>query len=486
MRKSIARFPRQLTFRKGPLEGLRGFSRLGSAARFALLAALLAACLLPGLAAFAQEVKVTGARIWPAPDYTRITLESAAPLKYNLIYVPNPDRLVLDLEGVAGAPEIEALAAKIALGDPFIKGLRVGRFKPGMLRVVLDLKTEAAPQIFTLKPIANYGYRLVLDVYPVDATDPLMALVARSERAQEATPPPQKPSAPPPPAEAPATVPNLVFKPHDQAVKEERERKEKPAAPPKRDRVEPTRSVLVAIDAGHGGEDPGARGRNGTIEKDVTLAIARRVKARLDDEPGLRGVLIRDGDYFIPLQIRVQKARKVQADLFVSIHADAFIEPRARGSSVFALSDRGATSAAANWLAKRENEADLIGGVNIDVADYYLKKTLLDLQQTATSNDSLKLARSVLSELGDINTLHKGEVEQAGFAVLKAPDIPSILVETAFITNPDEEKQLRSNEYQARLADAVVSGIKRYLAKNPPIARSPRVAEIQVGGSRTP
>ncbi len=307
--------------------------------RFGLVVALLAACLFPGLAALAQDVKVTAARIWPAPDYTRITIESAAPLKYNLIYVPNPDRLVLDLEGVAGGAELEALAAKISVADPYINAIRVGRFKPGVLRVVLDLKTEAAPQVFTLRPIAAYSHRLVLDVYPVNAPDPLMALVARSERAQETTPRVPTPAEP----ETPATVPNLVLKSHEEAIKEERDRKEKPVAAAKKGRTEPLRSVLIAIDAGHGGEDPGARGRNGTYEKDITLAIARRLKARLDDEPGMRGVLIRDGDYFIPLQTRVHKARKVQADLFVSIHADAFIEPRARGSSVFALSERGAT-----------------------------------------------------------------------------------------------------------------------------------------------
>ena len=263
-------------------------------------------------------------------------------------------------------------------------------------------------------------------------------------------------------------------------MREERERKTTPEKP-RKGRPEIGRTLVIAIDAGHGGEDPGAKGRNGTCEKDVTLAIARRLKASVDETPGMRGVLIRDGDYFVPLQMRVHKARKVQADLFVSIHADAFIEPRARGSSVFALSERGATSVAARWLAKRENEADLIGGVNLDVEDYYLKKTLLDLQQTATINDSLKLARSVLSEVGEINTLHKAEVEQAGFAVLKAPDIPSILVETAFITNPDEEKRLRSSAYQDRMAEAVLSGIKRYFATKPPVARTPRMVEVNFG-----
>ena len=242
-----------------------------------------------------------------------------------------------------------------------------------------------------------------------------------------------------------------------------------------RDRTRPERTLIVAIDAGHGGEDPGAKGRRGTYEKNVTLAIARRLKEVIDREPNMRGVLTRDGDYFIPLQGRVQKARRLNADLFVSVHADSFIRPDARGSSVFALSEHGATSVAARWLAKKENEADLIGGVNLDVADPYLKQTLLDLSQTATINDSLKLARAVLDNLGRINTLHKGTVEQAGFAVLKSPDIPSILVETAFISNPAEEQKLTDDGYQQKLAEAIFSGIRNYFAKNPALSRA-RVA----------
>jgi N-acetylmuramoyl-L-alanine amidase len=232
------------------------------------------------------------------------------------------------------------------------------------------------------------------------------------------------------------------------------------------------RLVTVAIDAGHGGEDPGAKGRGGTYEKHVTLEIAKKLKALIDEEPNMRSVLIRDGDYYIPLANRVIKARRVQADLFVSIHADAFIKPHARGSSVFALSERGATSAAAGWLAKKENEADLIGGVNIDVDDPTLKQVLLDLSQTATINDSLKLARAVLGEIGGINELHRERVEQAGFAVLKAPDIPSILVETAFLTNPDEERKLKDEKYQDTMAQAILLGIRKYFAANPPLARS--------------
>jgi N-acetylmuramoyl-L-alanine amidase len=238
------------------------------------------------------------------------------------------------------------------------------------------------------------------------------------------------------------------------------------------------RTLIIAIDAGHGGEDPGARGRHGSREKNVTLAIARKVKELVDNEPNMRGVLIRDGDYFIPLIGRVAKARKMSADLFISIHADAFIKAKARGSSVFALSEHGATSTAARWLAKKENEADLIGGVNIAVKDPYLARTLLDLSQTATISDSMKLAKHVLNELGDINDLHRGRVEQAGFAVLKSPDIPSILVETAFISNPSEERRLNDNNYQMKLAHAILGGIKSYFAQNPALSK-PKFAQAE-------
>jgi N-acetylmuramoyl-L-alanine amidase len=232
------------------------------------------------------------------------------------------------------------------------------------------------------------------------------------------------------------------------------------------------RLITIAIDAGHGGEDPGAKGANGNFEKNVTLAIAKKLKIAIDGETKMRGVLTRDGDYFIPLHGRVVKARKLQADLFVSIHADSFVRPDARGSSVFALSEKGATSASARYLAKQENESDLIGGVSLDDKDPYLARTLLDLSQTATINDSLKLGKAVLNRLSDVNSLHKGSVEQAGFAVLKSPDIPSILVETAFISNPDEEKKLVDEDYQDKLVKAILSGIKKYFASNPALAKS--------------
>jgi N-acetylmuramoyl-L-alanine amidase len=339
-----------------------------------------------------------------------------------------------------------------------------------------------------LKPVGDYGHRLVLDFYPLEAPDPVMALLRDTERGKGAATGPVRPSEQPaedplwPTIEAiigqgsaapPRVVPPLAV---DKSKPEPANRPAQQSTLATPD-IKGARTLIVAIDAGHGGEDPGAKGRLGTWEKNVTLAIARKLKSAIDDQPGMRAVLTRDGDYFIPLQNRVIKARAAEADLFVSIHADAFVKPHARGSSVFALSERGATSAAARWLAKRENDADLIGGVNIDVADPFLKQVLLDLSQTATINDSLKLGRAVLDELGAINTLHKPRVEQAGFAVLKAPDIPSILVETAFISNPEEEQRLKDEDYQDELAGALLTGIKRYFAKHPPVARGRSVAE---------
>jgi N-acetylmuramoyl-L-alanine amidase len=314
-----------------------------------------------------------------------------------------------------------------------------------------------------VKPVGDYGHRLVLDVYPLVPADPLMALLQKPEVRAE----PEGQGAEPAPG----------------AAAEEPKRSAR-AGPGSRPQAAPrgkpvvTRMVTIVVDAGHGGEDPGAKGRGGSREKNVTLTIARKLKSIIDAEPNMRAVLTRDGDYFIPLQVRVQKARRVQADLFVSVHADAFIMPHARGSSVFALSERGATSTAAKWLAKRENDADLIGGVNLDLKDRYLAMTLADLSLTAQINDSLKLGRAVLAELRGVNALHKHAVEQAGFAVLKAPDVPSILVETAFISNPEEERRLNDAAYQEKMAQAIFKGIKRYFTKNPPLAKS-TLAAIQ-------
>ena len=398
------------------------------------------------------ETTISASRVWPAAEYTRITLESATPIKYSLSILKNPDRVVVDLENIRFTPELENLPGKVGFNDPYIRALRIGRFKPDVLRLVLDLRIEVVPQAFELKPVANYGYRLVLDIYPAIPPDPLMALLGGGAM----------------------TMPQTG----DADTKSETRSQDKSSGGGEtsgRPKQEIRRLIIIAIDPGHGGEDPGAISQSGTQEKDITLAIAQKLKGKIDKEPNMRAALTRDGDYFISLPMRLTKARQLNADLFISVHADAFIKPHARGSSVFALSERGATSAAARWLAKKENDADLIGGVNLDGKDHYLKQTLLDLSQTATINDSLKLGREVLAEIGDINHLHKNEVEQAGFAVLKSPDIPSILVETAFISNPDEEKKLRDTTYQDKMAEAMLAGIKRYFANNPPLARSKMV-----------
>ncbi len=429
--------------------------RFGRASPAAILL-VLAGATAPSPLVFAGT-EIVSARLWPAQEYTRLTLESQSPITHNVFTIGGPDRLVLDLEDTDSNAAVESLPSKISPDDPYVSGIRIGRFKPGTVRLVLDLKTQVKPQTFMLQPIGEYGYRLVLDIYPAEPVDPITALLENSKPATMPAPPP---AGPPAATDKSATVPNTT--PADPKAP----KKPAPAQP------EVMRLVTVAIDAGHGGEDPGAKGRSGTYEKHVTLAMARKLKALVDSEPNMRGILIRDGDYYVPLANRVIKARKVQADLLVSIHADAFIKPHARGSSVFALSERGASSAAAGWLAKKENEADLIGGVNIDVDDPTLKQVLLDLSQTATINDSLKLARSVLGEIGGINELHKAHVEQAGFAVLKAPDIPSILVETAFLTNPDEERRLKDEKYQDKMAQAILAGIRKYFAANPPLARS--------------
>ncbi len=438
----------------------------------ALYKALPAVCFLifPLFSALPADaaIQVSSARVWPAQDYTRLTLESDAPITHNLFTIKNPERLVLDLENVELNSSLDSLSEKIAASDPYIKQVRVGHFKPGVMRIVLDLKTEVKPQIFALKPVGDYGHRLVLDIYPAQPVDPLMALVLKSEiklgLQVDKTAPPQKAHETSAPAETAAReTPGQTRSEDTRTAESKQDKKQKP---------EVARLITIAIDPGHGGEDPGARGRGGTREKNVTLSIARKVKARLDQEPNMRSMLTRDSDYFIELRERVRKAQKIRADLFISIHADAYIKPHARGSSVFALSERGATSAAARWLANKENESDLIGGVNLDVRDPYLKQTLFDLAQTATINDSVKLGNAVLSELGSVNALHRHSVEQAGFAVLKAPDIPSILVETAFISNPEEEKRLKDESYQDKVADAIVGGIKRYFSNNPPLAKS--------------
>ncbi|MCF8149852.1 MAG: N-acetylmuramoyl-L-alanine amidase [Burkholderiaceae bacterium] len=392
---------------------------------------------------------VLAVRVWPAPDYTRVTLEHDQAIKYSHMLLQDPERLVLDLEGVEFNSVLQTLPSKILESDPYIKLIRAGRNRPAVVRLVIELKGRIEPQVFSLKPVGEYGHRLVLDLYPVEPIDPLMALLEKNS------------------GDAPLKT--------ESALGEGRKPEPKNSGqtqPDSERQPEVARMVTIVLDPGHGGEDPGAIGRRGSYEKNVTLSVARRLKQKIDATPNMRSVLTRDGDYFVPLQHRVKKARRVQADLFVSVHADAFVKSSARGSSVFVLSENGASSSAARWLANKENSADLVGGVNIGVKDPYLARTLLDLSQTATINDSLKLGKHVLGELGRINTLHKAHVEQAGFAVLKAPDIPSILIETAFISNPEEEARLNDEAYQDRMAEAILKGISRYFAKNPPLAKS--------------
>ncbi|MNR87756.1 N-acetylmuramoyl-L-alanine amidase AmiC precursor [compost metagenome] len=396
------------------------------------------------LPAYASQILAV--RVWPSEDYTRVTLENDANLKTNHFIIKDPERLVVDVEGIDLNPTLKSLIAKIQPNDPYIKQVRVGQNRPGVVRLVFDLKEEVNPQVFTLAPVDKYQHRLVFDLYPVNPPDPIAALI---EKGQWSLDKPNEPTMPPPVAE---------IKP--------------PFAEPKTDRLpQVSRMLTIALDPGHGGEDPGAVGRGGSYEKHIVLSIAKRLKAKLEQHPNMRVMLTRDGDYFVPLHVRVQKARKVQADLFVSIHADAFVQPTANGSSVFALSEKGASSTAARWLANKENAADLIGGTNIKNHDKQLASVLLDLSTTAQINDSLRLGKAVLNEIGGVNRLHKNAVEQAGFAVLKAPDIPSILIETAFISNPEEEAKLNDDAYQDRMADAVAQGIRKYFAKNPPLAK---------------
>jgi N-acetylmuramoyl-L-alanine amidase len=390
----------------------------------------------------ARAAGIVAVRVWPAADYTRVTLENDTKLKVSHFVVKDPHRLVVEIEGVELDAKLKSLVAKIQANDPYISQVRVGQNRPGVVRLVFDLKEEIQPQVFALDPVGEYRHRLIFDLFPLNPVDPIADFLQKNLPAPDQRPP----------AEVAATTkPGTID--------------DKP--------VTLTRMVTIALDPGHGGEDPGAVGRGGSYEKNVVLSIARRLKSRLEQQPNIRVMLTRDGDYFVPLHVRVQKARKVQADLFVSIHADAFIEPTARGSSVFALSEKGASSTAARWLANKENAADLIGGVNLRSKNQQLASVLLDLSTTAQINDSMKLAKSVLGEIGNINRLHKAQVEQAGFAVLKAPDIPSILVETAFISNPEEEAKLTDEGYQDKMADALMRGIQKYLAKHPSLRKNP-------------
>ncbi len=444
-----------------------------------LLALLLKA---PDTLAAGSDASIVAVRVWPAQEYTRVTLESDKALTTKYFLVDSPHRLVIDVDGLELSPGLRELIGKVKPDDPYISGVRVGQNTPTVVRIVLDLRQPVAPQIFTLAPVAAYKHRLVFDLYPKFAADPLVALANERGKAPTAPAPSpaqraeqaasavndalgdliQKIERPAPAASAPAPSPVAA------ASKPAPSPAPAPAAEPKIDRL-----IIIALDPGHGGEDPGAVGPSGLREKDVVLAVAHKLRERLTTNPNIRVLMTRDADFFVPLHERVRKARRVQADLFVSIHADAFITPQARGASVFVLSDGAATSAAARWMADKENAADMVGGVNVGAAtkDANVLRALLDMSTTAQIKDSLKLGGEVLGQIGKVGKLHKARVEQAGFAVLKAPDIPSILVETAFISNPEEEKKLRDPDYQDQLVDALASGIAKYFAKSPPMAR---------------
>jgi N-acetylmuramoyl-L-alanine amidase len=401
-------------------------------------------------------------RVWPAKDYTRVTLESDVALKTKYTFVPSPPRLAIDIEGLDLNPSIKEWVGKIKPDDPNITGVRVAQNSPGVVRMVFDLKQAVQPQVFALTPVGTYQHRLVLDLYPSTPVDPLESWIAERTQSGDALSDwlNKNSNAGSANAQAPLTPNGQAPSVGQPAVQ----------TPPITDRL-----IVVAIDAGHGGEDPGAIGPNGTKEKDVVLQIALKLRDRINATQvkgsPMRAYLTRDADYFVPLHVRVQKARKVQADLFVSVHADAFFTPSAQGASVFALSHGAASSSAARWMASQENKADLIGGMNFGVKDSQVQQALLDMSTSAQIKDSLSLGGAILREIGNVGRLHKPKVEQAGFAVLKAPDIPSVLVETAFISNPNEEAKLSDDHYQNTMADALVRGLQKYFERNPPLAR---------------
>jgi len=438
-----------------------------------------ALALLLGVRGLARAAGIVAVRVWPADEYTRVTIESDSSLTAKHFVADNPSRLVVDIDGLELSPALRELVGKVRSDDPFIAGVRVGQNQPRVVRLVFDLKQHTVPQVFTLDPVAAYRYRLVFDLYPTTPPDPLLALIREKELAEQQAAAAVKDALgeligkldkPPPGVPSPALPPALP--PLAAASQPPRQTPAPEPAPPPMSQGRIDRLVIVAIDPGHGGEDPGAVGPSGLREKDVVLAIALQLRERLNSNNAMRAMLTRDADFFVPLEQRVAKARRVQADLFVSIHADAFFTPQARGASVFALSDKGASSSAARWMAERENAADLVGGVNLKAADATVMRALLDMSTTAQIKDSLKLGNEVLARIGQVGRLHKGSVEQAGFAVLKAPDIPSILVETAFISNPEEESRLRDPQYQAQLVEALASGVQRYFARSPPLARN--------------
>jgi N-acetylmuramoyl-L-alanine amidase len=441
-----------------------------------------------GLPHLARGATIVTVRVWPAPEYSRVTIESDGALVARQTFVPSPPRLAVDIEGITLNPALKELVAKVKADDPNIAGIRAGQFAPNVVRLVVDLKHPIRPQVFALTPVAAYQHRLVFDLYPVQEQDPLEALIAERLKDTIAQAPAVNPANPDPLGELIAQQNQKPFaNPAEKQIKAAGSAINSIAK-----NIYPTpstgtndsnfagnateRLIIVALDPGHGGEDPGAIGPGGTREKDVVLRLAHLLRERINTAKvngnAMRAYLTRDADFFVPLHVRVQKARRVQADLFVSLHADAFFTPQPQGASVFALSQGGASSSAARWMAAKENKADLVGGLNVKAKDATVQRALLDMSTTAQINDSLKLGKNLLGEIGRVGKLHKAKVEQAAFAVLKAPDIPSVLVEAAFISNPAEETKLNSEAYQNQLADALMRGIEVYFSKNPPLARN--------------
>jgi N-acetylmuramoyl-L-alanine amidase len=367
--------------------------------------------LVPALSANAGNLQVESVRLWAAPDSTRVVFDVTGPVEHRLFTLAAPDRLVIDLSDAGISSKVKQTQTRGGI----VRNLRSATRDKHDLRLVLDLKGPVKPKSFVLKPNERYGHRLVIDLF------------------------------------------------ESASVGKSKPKKVRTVAQP-----DALRDLVIAIDAGHGGEDSGARGKRGTHEKDVVLAIARRLAKLVEKEPGMRPVLIRDGDYYIGLRKRIEKARQHRADLFVSIHADAFRDRRVQGSSVFVISRRGASSEMARWLAARENAADLVGGVSLDDKDDLLAEVLLDLAQSATQEASDAVANEVLAEMKRVGKVHKKSVQHAGFVVLKSPDIPSLLIETAYISNPAEEKKLKSARYQQKVANAIMKGVRGYFTANPP------------------
>lgn len=407
-----------------------------------LIATTGGALMLSVIPCTANAAQMVDVRMWPAKEYTRVTLEHDQPIKFRYFMVrsPKPIRLVVDIENLQLTARLQKMISAVSPKDPFVKAIRIGQFSPKVVRLVMDLKTDVRPEVFSLKPVASYKHRLIFDIYPANAeVDPIAGVLAGLNDKKDT-----KPTAQLPKPKAKKEPPKAVAR----------------QAQPKK------KEIVIVIDAGHGGEDPGAVGKRKTYEKHITLAIAKRLERLIDREKGMRAVMTRSSDHFVSLSQRVMIAQKAKAHLFVSIHADAWTKPSAKGASVYALAERGATSSAAMWLAKNQNEADLIGGANFNEFNKKIQNVLVDMTTQWKIDYSLELGHCILQRLGKINTLHRNNVEQAGFLVLKAPGIPSVLVETAFISNPQEERKLKTSDYQQKVAVAILHGIKSQVASN--------------------